>query len=96
MDQVLENITAMELEITAELHDYMEKNDLVSASNHCFNRILELGKECDVKDFNANMKRYLYAIQMLQLQIETKHLRPHEIEKVLRIAETSLTASGIK
>ena len=88
-----DNITELEDTIARELSTFLEKNDLPGASNHCFNRIV--GETAASADFNQNIQRYLYAIQALQLQIEAKHLKQHEIEQLLRIAESSLQLAGI-
>ena len=96
MDQLRDDIEILEEEIATLLAPFMEKNDLVGASNLCFNCIVELGSGAESTDPKVNMRRYLYAIQMLQLQIEAKHLKQPEIDQVLRIAETCLHMAGIK
>ena len=96
MDQIKEQIEILEDEINAELDLYRDRDDVIGASNHCFNRILEIDRDGAGTALTANMRRYLYAIHMLQLQMEAGHLKPHEMDQVVRIAETSLQLAGIK
>ena len=89
-------IADLEGAIEKELGSYMAKGDLVGASHYCFNQIIDLGKAPNTSSTSFNLQRYFYAIQMLHLHIEGKHLKANEVDQIIKIAETSLQRAGIK
>ena len=97
MENFRDAIELLEDVVTRQLKSYLQARDLVGASNYCFNQIVELGNLPNARtEFDLNIQRYLYAIQMLQLQVEAKHLKQSEIDQIVRIAETSLQMAGVK
>lgn len=87
---------SIEREVKQELLKFSEEYSLVDTANYCIQKIFELDTSAPSLGVEAHLKRYYYAIQILQIQIETQHIKTNDLDKITKIAETSLQIAGVK